>query len=253
MSAAALVPPTISSLVSRSSNLVMPVRVPGDADAHLVVGAADPGELGAVELRLLGAEQRIEAGAAADDAEAPCRPWARRCRASWRGAGCRRLPCSSARRWDCRECACRCSGRSAARRRRSRRRRCSRSSGRRSCPCRSRPGSGRAPAMRGQQEREAREREAAQTHDVLIRMSVPSPIEVVARGCRTGSSARVRANLARHARTVAATRDRASRGSLVQSAQKPGAFSSWSCQSKPISLMMRLLITMMRDSLVAKL
>ncbi len=45
----------------------------------------------------LGAEQRIERGAAADGGDARCRPWRRRCRASWRAAGCRRLPCSSAR------------------------------------------------------------------------------------------------------------------------------------------------------------
>ena len=38
-----------------------------------------------------------------------------------------------------------------------------------------------------------------------------------------------------------------------EGAQKPGARSSWSIQSKPMSLMMRLLITMTRDSLVAKL
>src|SRR5258705_8810937 len=42
---------------------------PGDADADLVVGAADPVELRRVELCGLVAEQRIEAGAAADDAE----------------------------------------------------------------------------------------------------------------------------------------------------------------------------------------
>ena len=48
---------------------MMPVPCPGDADADLVVGAADPVELGRVELRALVAEQRIEAGAAADDAE----------------------------------------------------------------------------------------------------------------------------------------------------------------------------------------
>src|SRR5262249_14951257 len=43
--------------------------VPHDADAHLVVGAADPVELGAVELRGLAAEQRIKAGTAPDGAE----------------------------------------------------------------------------------------------------------------------------------------------------------------------------------------
>src|SRR5262249_29619906 len=41
-------------------------RLPGDADADLVVGAADPGELVGLELRALGAEQRIEGGAAAE-------------------------------------------------------------------------------------------------------------------------------------------------------------------------------------------
>src|SRR5262249_50840032 len=40
--------------------------VPRHAHAHLVVGAADPGELGAVELGALLAEDRIEPGAAAD-------------------------------------------------------------------------------------------------------------------------------------------------------------------------------------------
>ncbi len=43
--------------------------VPGDAHAHLVIGAADPVELGAVELRAGLPEQRIERGAAADSAE----------------------------------------------------------------------------------------------------------------------------------------------------------------------------------------
>ena len=43
--------------------------MPGHAHAHLVVGAADPGELGAVELHALGREHRIETGAAADDGE----------------------------------------------------------------------------------------------------------------------------------------------------------------------------------------
>src|SRR4051794_17599281 len=43
--------------------------VPGYADADLIIGAADPGELVAVELRLLVSEQRIEASAAADGAE----------------------------------------------------------------------------------------------------------------------------------------------------------------------------------------
>src|SRR5262249_5481499 len=43
--------------------------LPGDADADLVVGAADPGELVGLELGALGAEQRIEGGAAADSAE----------------------------------------------------------------------------------------------------------------------------------------------------------------------------------------
>jgi di/tricarboxylate transporter len=42
------------------------VTLIGDADAHLVGAAFDPGELGAIELRRLPAEQRIEAGAAAD-------------------------------------------------------------------------------------------------------------------------------------------------------------------------------------------
>ena len=40
--------------------------LPGDADADLVVGAADPGELVGLELRALGPQQRIEGGAAAD-------------------------------------------------------------------------------------------------------------------------------------------------------------------------------------------
>jgi hypothetical protein len=44
-------------------------RLPGDADAHLVVGAADPGELVGLELSALGAQQRIECGAAADSAQ----------------------------------------------------------------------------------------------------------------------------------------------------------------------------------------
>src|SRR6185369_17734427 len=43
--------------------------LPGHADAYLVVGAADPGELVGLELRALGAEQRIEAGAAPDGAD----------------------------------------------------------------------------------------------------------------------------------------------------------------------------------------
>ena len=48
----------------------MPARSPiRDADADLVIAAADPGELGAVELRRLLPQQRVEAGAAADDAE----------------------------------------------------------------------------------------------------------------------------------------------------------------------------------------
>ena len=40
--------------------------LPGDADADLVVGAANPGELVGLELRALGPQQRIEGGAAAD-------------------------------------------------------------------------------------------------------------------------------------------------------------------------------------------
>ena len=44
------------------------VALPGHADAHLVVGAADPGELRGVELGALVAEQRIEGDAAADRA-----------------------------------------------------------------------------------------------------------------------------------------------------------------------------------------
>ena len=114
--------------------------VPGDADADFVVGAADPGELVAVELRM-------SCGRAADRTRcrgrwcrAPCRPWVRRCRASWPAAASRRPPCSWASRSGCPGYACRGAGRSAAHRRRSRRRRCSRSSGRRSCPCRNRPG-----------------------------------------------------------------------------------------------------------------
>src|SRR5215470_17297629 len=52
------------------------------------------------------------------------------------------------------------------------------------------------------------------------------------------------------ARQSCLTIDERVRRGLVQ---KPGAFSSWSCQSNPISLMMRLLITMIRESFVAKL
>ena len=118
---------------------MMPAGVPGDADADLVVGAADPGVLGGVELRRLVAEQRIEAGAAADGAERGAVLRRRRCRASWRAAGCRRPPCSSAPPSDCRGCACPCGARACARRGRSRRRRCSRCRARRSCPCRNRP------------------------------------------------------------------------------------------------------------------
>src|SRR5262249_12976361 len=41
----------------------------GDTDADLVIAAADPGKLGAVELRRLLAEQRIKSGAASNDGE----------------------------------------------------------------------------------------------------------------------------------------------------------------------------------------
>ena len=44
-------------------------RLPRDANADVVVGAAEPGEVGALESGLPDPEQRIEAGAAADDAE----------------------------------------------------------------------------------------------------------------------------------------------------------------------------------------
>src|ERR1051326_1366199 len=42
---------------------------PGDAERDLVVGAADPIELGGVELRGLVAQERIETSAAAEDAK----------------------------------------------------------------------------------------------------------------------------------------------------------------------------------------
>src|SRR5262245_6686867 len=45
------------------------MRVPGDADADLVVGRAEPVELGRLELGCAVAEQRIEAGAAIEGAE----------------------------------------------------------------------------------------------------------------------------------------------------------------------------------------
>src|SRR5580692_5276131 len=41
-------------------------RFPRDADAHLIVGAADPGELVCLELRAARAQQGIECGATAD-------------------------------------------------------------------------------------------------------------------------------------------------------------------------------------------
>ena len=69
MSSAVPVEPIVSSLVSRSSNVRDAGGVPGDADADLVVGAADPGELGGVVLRALVAEQRLERDAAAGGAE----------------------------------------------------------------------------------------------------------------------------------------------------------------------------------------
>src|SRR6478609_4650503 len=72
-----------------------------------------------------------------------CRPSALHCRASWRGAGCRRLPGSWARWWDCRGCACQGGARSRGRRGRTRRPRCSRCRDRRCGPCR-RP---RGPAL----------------------------------------------------------------------------------------------------------
>src|SRR5262245_1160956 len=43
--------------------------VPRDADADLIVGAADPGVFGGVELRTLVSEQRIKASAAPDHPE----------------------------------------------------------------------------------------------------------------------------------------------------------------------------------------
>ena len=139
VSAEVLVPPTISSLGQHVLELGDAAGVPGDADADLVVGAADPGEFGGVELRRLVAEQRIEAGAAADDAERRAVLRRRRCRASWRAAASPRPPCSSAPRSDCRECACPCAAPACGHRGRRRRRRCSRCRDRRSCPCRNRP------------------------------------------------------------------------------------------------------------------
>ena len=112
--------------------------VPGDADADFVVGAADPGELGGVELRGLVAEQRIEAGAAADDAErrAVLRADVVEPVGEPQAAGA--LHVLRHDRRDCRGCACPCGARACAHRGRRRRRRCSRCRGRRSCPCRTR-------------------------------------------------------------------------------------------------------------------
>ena len=70
MSAAAPVPPTASSLGQQVVELrYLAAAVPDDADADLVVGAADPVELGTVELRSFAAEQWVEAGAAPNRAE----------------------------------------------------------------------------------------------------------------------------------------------------------------------------------------
>ena len=126
--------------------------VPHHADADLVVGAADPVELGCRRTARPCGRTADRSRCRGRWCRSPCRPWWRRCRASWRAAGCRRLPCSSASPSDCRGCACRDGGRSAAHRRRSRRRRCSRSSCRRSCPCRTRRASGRRPRRRARQE-----------------------------------------------------------------------------------------------------
>ena len=68
--------------------------VPGDADAGLVVGAADPGEFLAIELGRARAEHRLERGAAGDQAELGAVLGRRRCRDGWRPARCRRPACS---------------------------------------------------------------------------------------------------------------------------------------------------------------
>ena len=80
------------------------------ADADFVVGAADPGEFRGVERVALADQQRIEGGCRGRSCRTRCRPWGRRDRANWRAAGCRRLPCSSARWSGCRECDCRDGG-----------------------------------------------------------------------------------------------------------------------------------------------
>ena len=70
VSAAAPVPPTASGDGQEVLEFHdLGAAVPHHADADLVIGAADPVEPVAVELRGLVAEQRIEAGAAADGAD----------------------------------------------------------------------------------------------------------------------------------------------------------------------------------------
>ena len=70
VSAAAPVPPTASGDGQEVVEFGdLGAAVPHHADADLVIGAADPVEPVAVELRGLVAEQRIEAGAAADGAD----------------------------------------------------------------------------------------------------------------------------------------------------------------------------------------
>ena len=64
MSSAAPVEPIVSGFSNSSSNFVNP-----DADAHFIIGAADPGEFRGVESRAGFAKERIERGAAAGRAD----------------------------------------------------------------------------------------------------------------------------------------------------------------------------------------
>ena len=100
------------SLISASSSLVMPLVC--QATQMLTSLLALP-----IQVNLLASNWApLEPSSGSNAVPRPggrmrCRPWARRYRASWPAAGCRRLPCSSARWWDCRECACRVAGNDA--------------------------------------------------------------------------------------------------------------------------------------------
>ena len=79
---------------SRSSKRVMPVLPHDDANAHFVVGAAEPAELGRLELRASCSPNSGSKAIARPMVPKALPSRGAACRASWRGASCRRLPCS---------------------------------------------------------------------------------------------------------------------------------------------------------------